>query len=129
MHFLETASCLTSCIYYFLFFLSNPASPAISTLSLHDALPIFDLYVAFVIAGADEFDDGPAAEDELLAALVPRGADGDDRCVRAKRERGDAGGRASEVAEEGDEDALALLRVEVGQDSERAALFEQAQGR
>ena len=88
-----------------------------------------DLDVAFVVAGADEFDDGAAAEDELLAAFVPRGADGDDRCVRSKRERGCARGRAGEVAEEGDEDALALLRVEVCEDAERAALFEKAQGR
>ena len=88
-----------------------------------------DLDVANVVARADEFDDGAAAEDELPAPLVPGRADGDHGGVGAQGEGGDAGGRAGEAAEEGDEDALALLRVEVGEDAERAALFEQAQGR
>src|SRR5205085_5236993 len=86
-----------------------------------------DLNVAPVVARADEFYDGAAAEDELLATLVPGRADWYDGRVRAERQGGRACGRACEVAEEGDEDAFVLLRIEVCEDAERAAVYEETE--
>src|SRR5438034_3593307 len=37
--------CLFSCLYFF--FCTDPATPLIYTLSLHDALPIFGVFIAF----------------------------------------------------------------------------------
>jgi hypothetical protein len=84
------------------------------------------LYVAPVVSRAHQLDRRVAAKEKTPTFFVPDGTGWNHDGIRAQGERGDAGRGASQLAEEGDEDAFVRVGVEVCENAERAAFAQDA---
>src|SRR5437763_7758520 len=80
-----------------------------------------DFDVALLVARADKFDRRVAVKKVTPTLFVPDSAGRNNYGVGAQGEQGRTGCRASQMAEEGDEDAFFRLCVEVGENAECAA--------
>ncbi len=80
-----------------------------------------------MVAGSHQLDWWVTVKKITLSFLVPHGAGGNHDRISLQRQRGDAGGCAGKLAKERDKNSFACLRVEVGQDAERAAFAQDAQ--
>src|SRR6185436_1813641 len=78
--------------------------------------------VLFMIAGAHELNRRIPVKEIFAALSIPDGHRGDYHSVGFEREGGDAGVGAGQFAKEGHKNSFALLRVQVRENSESAAV-------